>query len=278
MGTIHATKSGLTYHNLAGATLEEVAAYVRLRPVATPGELYLRKQRDPDSNANKDFYSRFPVYKLWRELPGTLRILTMPGLKWQLERRILDWRVKRGLKTQITAVERDHAIFRLALHWMPSEGYKWKKGELQVMDDKSVKSDVAWYEQREVEDVIANTDWKWDGAWLDWNGQLTEAKLFALKTLWPRLGHSLVVTVRGSRQEPTLTRKLASAGGYGPFMAKFLGVDPRQVGEDGYLSGHARFWQVTVMKKGKAVEHGLRFINGIRIDQLLNGKPARPVS
>lgn len=267
MRTVNTHPSGMTYHTLSGANMEELAAAVRKRASPTAGEMYIRKLReDPATDRNKWICSREPVRRLWSEIPGELRVLTLPGLHWKLEKSLLKTRRNLGLKTQFTAAERDQSIFRVSINGMPR--YK----ELSLVDTKTVRSEVAWYECCEVEDLIARTNWKWTAAWLDWNGPLSLKGVEAIKQLWPRLSHSLVLTFMVARYSGEVKSLRDKAGGWGPAVANLIGLPRERVHETRYQSGAGSmtFAQVTAIKPNVKTEivRVCRYVNGIKLEEL----------
>ena len=234
------SRNGLSYHSLSNAPLEEVAAAVRLRSEPTPGEAFIKKIRNnPEADRIKAYYSRSPVFHLYGDFPDTLRILTMPGLKWRFERGLVKYRLKHGLATQITSVECDPAIYRAALAWMPG-------AELSVRDNCTVVSDIAWFEYAYVEDVIERGPLPLDGAWLDFNGPLNLRRLEAIWGLWQQVTHSIVVTFLAARTPPEITTEFRRWGGWYHLFKNLLGV-PVEVSP--YLQ-HNIMVQITARKGG----------------------------
>lgn len=232
---------GFTFHKLTNASLEEVAAAVRLRREATPGEAFIQKLHNhPEAERVKAFYSRGPVMSLYHEFPGTLRILTLPGLKWIFERRLLKWRSKNLLETQITAVESDPAIYRAALAWMPGT-------ELSVRDSNTVISNVAWYEHTTFEELIERGPLSIDGAWLDFNGPLSMRKLEAIWALWQQVADSIVVTFLTARAPRDITAQYIRRGGWGGIFQSLLGL-PKEKVEVSYYLQHNWMCQIAILK------------------------------
>jgi hypothetical protein len=206
---IQSTKHGFTFHDLASAPYEELAAVVRLRTEPTPGQAFAAKihSGDPAGKIEKN-RARRQVFHLYSRYPKPLRLLTLPGIKWNFERGILDHR-RWGRPTSFVAAECDPAIYRASLAFMPRDS----KGMAQVDTEKlTFKSDVVkWYECGPVENLILRTNERFTGAWLDFNGQLNEGRIAAVAELWKRVSDSMVVTFLGSRYDSTVERMLARA-------------------------------------------------------------------
>lgn len=231
--------------------VEAAAAIMKRRSEATPGEMYIKKLlENPEADVRKWLYSRSPVFELWKDLPGTIKLLTLPGHDWKLEYKLDKYRYKHGLKVQFTGVENDPAIWQISLTNRP----------------KSVKS----FEFLDVEEFIADSSDRYTAAWLDWNGPLSTTKLEAVYLLWPRLSHSLIVTFMASRYPVPVRKMYNKAGSWGAMLADYLKIPRDSVAEVKYSQGTGMgFYQLTALKSGKAQEtKTCRYINGIKLEEL----------
>lgn len=217
---------------------------------ATPGEMYLRKLRDdPGTDKTKWLFSRDPVFQLWKDLPGELRVLTMPGLHWKFEEKLLSYRMMHRGTTHFTAVENDRIIFRM-----------WDSHHRRGSNCECV--DVEFY--------VEATNTKFTAAWLDWNGPLTTTKVECIRQLWPRLSHSLVLTFMAARYDGISKAMRDKAGGWGEMIAQTLRIPRSHVHQAKYIS-HPKlvFYQVTATKSKIAVPTPCRYINGIKLEDLV---------
>lgn len=220
-----------------------------MRQVKTAGEMYIRKTKeDPQAETIKWLYSRNPVFQLWKDLPGNIRVLTLPGLEWKLEYKLAKYR--RG-RVHVTAVEKDRSTFDIAMPLMPK-----------------AKLCPVLYEHMTVEQLVAETSWAWTAAWLDFSGHLTTTKVECLRQLWPRLSHSLIVTFLAARADGRITKWREKAGGWAPMIAHEIGASTDRASQSNYHNGTNNLIQVTVVKSGKPPEPPVRYINGIKLEEL----------
>lgn len=165
-------------------TDDEHATHVLRRKKESSGVAYARHMMQKRSYPHKDrarsrVLSQFSITN-W---PEPLSILTMPGLRWQFERQLLN--IRPDLQTTIQCVENDPAIFRASKFFMPgemrteaSEGYglSFKCSEL-----------IDGYHCIDVEQFIYEAELDdYNAAWLDFTGPLTEARLRCLRRFWQR--------------------------------------------------------------------------------------------
>jgi hypothetical protein len=191
---IHATKQGCTFHDDLTAPLDELAARVRLRAKPSSGQLFSRKVAWSAKDSPKHAARRAALECLVH-IERPIHVLTLPGLYWQGEKWLANARERVFRKTSFRSAENDPAIFRAAMAYLPRDGQP-----ISFRDERTVRAGrIDWFECIDVEKMILRDDAEYDAAWLDFTGTITDLKIVALKSLWPRINHSLVVTFLGAR-------------------------------------------------------------------------------
>ncbi len=193
----------LVGRGFAARSTAALAGHLRLHSrVRRPGHRFAQTVafREMKSAAREVIYKRIAACKNYRR---DFLMLTMPGLRWEFEHELL--RRRRPGFTRFIAIERDEAIYRSALRYMP--GYKLgfdltaHTGEHGVGAATAVVSTpiVRHYIRTEFEHyAYRKTPKAVDAAWLDFNGQLTERRIAAIANLWPSVkGHLFLTFLNG---------------------------------------------------------------------------------
>lgn len=191
---IHATKQGCTFHDDISAPIDELAARVRLRAKPSSGQMFSRKMAWAAPHSPKHL-ARRAVLEPLVHIERPIHVLTLPGMFWQAEKWLSNARTNAFRKTSFRCAENDPAIFRAALAYLPRDG-----AAISFRDERTVQAGrIDWFECIDVEKMILRDDASYDAAWLDFTGTITDLKIAAIKSLWPRIGHSLAVTFLGAR-------------------------------------------------------------------------------
>jgi len=209
-----------TYKPIHKCSLEELATIQRVSP--SGGVLFSQKER----RAQKDI-ARKMVLDLFTldNRKESLKILTMPSLDWRFEQKLLgkregDWFNKSGpSNTQITSCENDRYIFYSASQKIP--GISTPNSLITInrapsFAEQSIKTKfVDSFYLANVDDLMAETDQKWDAVWLDYTGPLSVSRLKIISDFYHRcVRETLVVTALKARWSRSVSRTIESHGGY----------------------------------------------------------------
>ncbi len=201
----------------------------------------------------------------------SLRVLSMPGLDWRFENKLLgrregDWaRSKIGpARTRLTCVESDRAIYQGAVTRMPGMARHWKMHAWRTANDAiRMEAPPAWAECSisnrwvdrfhfaNVDDLMAGlpSDTTLDAAWLDYTGPMTVKRLAIIARFYElhiRPGGALAITVLRGRQKPKDVRAMDAAGGHTEWL---LGALPGHLVHDiGYSDTGSHMQQLCVVK------------------------------
>jgi hypothetical protein len=163
-----------------------------------------------------------------------LNMLTMPGVHWRFERKLLGsrepgWMQKASpRRTHFTGVENDRAIYFAAATQMPGLTTPHalvkpvKRGRFPFAE-MAIKSRYAAYFFANVDDFLRHTWQKaeyrersgWDAAWLDYTGPLNLERLASLTHFYNNyVREVLIVTVLKARWNRETSVALEKAGGH----------------------------------------------------------------
>lgn len=219
------------YKPLYRCDVEELAAVQQVRP--SGGVLFAR---NPDRE-QKDAARQLILNLFARDAhPGHLSILTMPGLNWRFERKLLgkregDWyRLAGPGATRITAVENDRFVYYSATHQMP--GLHTRNGVAahlrpEPFAERTVKTKfIDAFHFANVDDLMAETTETWDAAWLDYTGPLTVERLKLIVRFFARsVRGTLIVTSLKARYNKETSIAIERAGGHSEWLRKHLRGD-----------------------------------------------------
>lgn len=205
-------------------TIDELAGRTFGLRVPTPGMNYARKvdftEKEKARHAVLQLFTKDQWYK-------GLSLLTMPGIHWHFERQLLLMRErrkralgdggKRPERTYIAAIERDEAIYRASLNWMP--GAKHSLAQLPATPDNPLcvrTYAIARYHRISFEDFVAAPWTKpHDAAWLDFNGPITSQRLEKIVRFWrDRIRWRLVLTWMNARYDAEAIKQIGEVGGH----------------------------------------------------------------
>lgn len=193
----------------------------------------MREANRPEKDAARESVLRL----LTVERFPNLKILTLPASEWRFERALLSMRGEpddRGpSRTLIHAIERDIAVYRAACHNIPTAssalrpGHTVRTPECPPFASANVQTAKigAFYCCR-FEDFASDDNERpgcFTAAWLDFNGQLTQARLNAIERFWSRqLRSLLVVTLLELHQSEWMRGRIQSHGGTEGLLAATL--------------------------------------------------------
>lgn len=217
-----------TYKPLSRCNIEELAAIQQVRP--SGGVLFAR---NPDRE-QKDAARQHIIDLFTGDAhPEPLSILTMPGLDWRFERKLLgkregDWMRKAGpQRTRITAIENDRFIYYSAAHKMPGTDTKRPLVvhlEREPFAERTIKTKfVSKFHFANVDDLMAETTEQWDAAWLDYTGPLTVERMRLISQFYERsVRQTLVLTVLKARYNRDTSNAIERAGNHSEWVRKHL--------------------------------------------------------
>lgn len=216
------------YKRLRDCNIEELAAIQQVRP--SGGIMFAR---NPDRQHKDEARQKILDLFLPDQHPEPLKILTMPGLDWRFERKLLgkregDWmRKEKPQRTHITACENDRFIYYSAVHKIP--GLHTRRALTAMRDpapfaEQSVGTKfVHRFHFANVDDLMAESDDSWDAVWLDYIGPLTIERLRLISQFFDAsVRKTLIITALKARYNKATSQAIQSAGGYFEWLRKHL--------------------------------------------------------
>lgn len=209
-----------TYKPLARCDIEELAAMQHIRP--SGGMLFARNpDRDAKDAARQKILELFTPDK-W---PRHLRILTMPGLDWRFERKLLgkregDWMRKAGpSRTGVTSIENDRYIYYSAVTTMPGLNTRRALTRFLVPDSFAERTTrtkfIDEFHFANVDDLMRETTKTWDAVWLDYTGPLSIERMRLIERFFHQSVRStLIVTALKARYNKETSIAVERAGGH----------------------------------------------------------------
>lgn len=211
--------------------MEELAAHQR-GTQARSGVLFARNtDREQKDDARQRILDLFDP-SVW---PRNLSILTMPGLDWRFERKLLGSRevgwmrkFERPKRTFITSIENDRAIYYSAVAEMP--GGETLNPLTKICNppsfaEQSVKTKFirGQFFFANVDDLMRETAWEFDAVWLDYTGPMSKDRMRLIEQFYHRsVRHTLVVTVLKARWNRETSAAIKRAGGHSEWLRKHL--------------------------------------------------------
>lgn len=211
---------------LSALSYGELAEHLREHPRARSGGVAFAQERE---RPNKDV-ARADVLRAFspRYFVKGLSILTMPGLYWTFERELLQMREANRMRrrrapgrTFIASLESDEAIYRASFKFMPGKEGDARGHGIAVLPaypgaTTTVRTPmIQRYHRCTFEDYVDNMQPSehFDGAWLDFTGQLTERRVSSIQRFWINHCRScLVVTGLNGRTSAEITEEVKRAG------------------------------------------------------------------
>ncbi|MDE2107368.1 MAG: hypothetical protein KGL39_59785 [Patescibacteria group bacterium] len=218
-----------SYKPLYRCDIEELAAIQITRP--SGGMLFARNPDRQEKDHARQLIIDLFVRDAW---PSTLRILTMPGLDWRFERKLLGKREGNWMAhlahpqhTVITSIENDRFIYYSAAHQMP--GLHTRRALTKIIPAPSYAERtistrfIKHFHFANVDDLMRETDQAWDAAWLDYTGPLTVERLHLIAGFFERSVRStLIVTALKARWNRATSDAIERAGGHSAWLTKHL--------------------------------------------------------
>lgn len=209
--------------------MEELAAH-QVSAQARSGVAFARNADGEEKQAARQRVLDLFSLHQW---PSRLHFLTMPGVQWRFERRLLGLREVGWLRkpkpstTYFTSCESDRSVFHAAVAQMPglhTTNSKLKRVKPFPFAEMGVKTRYATLFFANVDDFMA-AEWNdgWDAAWLDYTGPLNVERLALIKRFYlSHVRHVLIVTSLKSRYSSSTIRAIHQAGGHSEWMRHSL--------------------------------------------------------
>ena len=224
---------------LSQCGMEEIAIH-QLTARPTGGILFARATE----RGHKDEARRYLVDLLGdTERFPKLKVLSMPGLDWRFETKLLgrregDWAMSKRnpQRTTLTCIENDRAIYQGAVTRMPGMARHWKHHQWRTTNDAiRMETPPDWaecsisnrwvdrYHFANVDDLMAGLprDTTFDAAWLDYTGVMTVRRLQIVQRFYQhhiRSGGVLAITALKARWSTPTVRAMDAAGGYSEWL------------------------------------------------------------
>jgi len=158
--------------------------------------------------------------------PGHLHMLTMPGVQWRFERKLLamrhpGWtRSPSPWRTYFTSTENDRAIFFAAVAEMPglhTPQSSLKRIKNYPFAEMGVRTRFASLFFANIDDLMAQTSWSegWHAVWLDYSGPLSVERLAIIRQFYrDYIKGILIITALKGRWNQATNQAIHQAGGY----------------------------------------------------------------
>ncbi len=157
----------------------------------------------------------------------------MPGLDWRFERKLLgrregNWMRKRGPeRTYFTCVENDRAIYYASVAQIP--GIDTHGARITILQppkfaEYGLKTKfIGGHFFANVDDLMRQTRWTFDAAWLDYTGPMSVERLKLIENFYQRcVYHILIVTVLRARWAQPALNAIEKAGGHSEWLHAHL--------------------------------------------------------
>jgi hypothetical protein len=218
-----------TYKPLSRLNMEELA--MRQRSIKASGGIEFARttERDQKDAARQQIIDMFSL-SVW---PGRLRMLTMPGLDWRFERKLLgrregNWMHKRAPeRTYFTCVENDRALYYASVAKIP--GVDTRGAKLTILQppkfaEYGLKTKfIGGYFFANMDDLMRSTGWTFDAAWLDYTGPMSVERLKLIESFYQRSVYNiLIVTVLRARWTQAAVEAIERAGGHSEWLHAHL--------------------------------------------------------
>lgn len=253
------------YRPLSRCGIEELAVH---QITATPsgGVLFARKTERGEKDE-----ARRHIIDLLGDVQAfpTLSVLTLPGLDWKFERKLLgrregDWfRGDAPVRTTLTGIESDRSIYHAAIMAMPGMR-TWKPSSRGMKNPPIVVHPSTSFAERavsnpwvdrfffgNVDDLMRIDDRVFDAAWLDYTGPMSIERLAIVRKFFDnRVRSVLVVTALRARWNRETSDAIAKAGGHSPWFLRAVGGEVLH--DIDYQDGASPMAQIAVLKARSA--------------------------
>lgn len=181
----------IPYKALSRCGIEELAAQQQMneRRRMTGGVMFARKE----DTSQKDEARNAILALLTKEvMPGRLSVLTLPGLHWSFETRLMKqrdpyWRCQQDISnTRFTCVENDRFVYYSSATKMPgNRGTVVRSLERPRYAELSMGNGIVdRYVFANVDDLMQDRAECFDVAWLDYTGPLSVARMKIIERFW----------------------------------------------------------------------------------------------
>lgn len=162
-------------------------------------------------------------------MPGCISLLTMPGIDWHFEGKLLklrepNWRHEPMTQTlRLTCVENDRLVYYSATTRMPGKHTLMRVLDRPGYAERSMGNGIIdRYEFANVDDLMQSGE-TFDFAWLDYTGPLSVKRMAIIEAFWrSRVRHTLVVTSLKARWNRETSDTIARHGGPMDWMRRRL--------------------------------------------------------
>ena len=219
----------MSYRRLSKCGMEELAA--RQQSIKPSGGIRFARCVD---RMEKD-KARLLILDLLslRNWQDHLHVLTMPGIYWRFERKLLGKREGNWLHvlavpkhTRFTAVENDRAIFYGGVTKMP--GIDTPKPLVKILKPPSfaehaVQTRYGTFYFANIDDLMQEGTEVYDAAWLDYMGPMSVERLGIIARFYQtRVRRTLIVTALAARENKQASVAADAAGGYFEWLEEHL--------------------------------------------------------
>lgn len=235
MGNFLTLEQITQYKRLSECNIEELAAEQAARErrnaQLTSGVAFARKDNQETEESRKGRARGVVLDLLGKTNFPELKILTLPGIKWKFETRLLfkregaNWRHhKMAHNTKITACENDRYVYYSAAPTMPRG--RGERGVLRQLPgngftERSLMNDWVTYHFCNVDDYMRAHDGavKFDFVWLDYTGPMTMERRVLVSRFFERcVRSSMVVTSLRARWNSDTSLSITKSGGLSQWM------------------------------------------------------------
>jgi hypothetical protein len=250
---------------LSRCGLEELAVH-QITAMPSGGVLFARKKE----RGEKDEARRHIVDLLGDvEAFPTLSMLTLPGLDWKFENKLLGRREGNWAgedrsgpaRTEFTCIENDRSIYHAAITQMPGMKH-WKRSRptnppIKVhastpFAERAISN--PWIERfyfGNVDDLMRDDERVFDAAWLDYTGPLTCDRLTLIRRFFEsRVRRVLVVTALRARWSRETSDAITRAGGHSSWFLR--GMQAEVLHDINYQDGPSPMAQIAIVKASRS--------------------------
>lgn len=242
------------YKPLARCGIEELAMY-QISAKPSGGIMFARKQEHEQKDA-----ARAEIVRLFApngRFAKKLHILTMPGVDWKFERKLLAkregnwWMRAEPQRTRFACIENDRAIYHAAVTRLPGLNTPQCRTEVlpgTTFAERCVRTRwVRRFYFGNVDDLMRDPSQQFDAAWLDYTGPLTTERLALIKRFYKdNVRAALIVTALRARWNRQTSDAIDRAGGHSTWFTKAI---PGAVLHDiEYQDGASPMAQIAVHK------------------------------
>ncbi len=193
------------YKPLYRCNIEELAAIQHSRP--SGGMLFARNPEREAKDAARRQILNLLTFDAW---PGSLRILTMPGLDWRFERKLLGKREGDWAATTMPGLNTKRALTRI----VPAPTFA----------ERTIKTKfIQNFHFANVDDLMRESTERWDAVWLDYTGPLSKERLKLIAEFYASSVRGiLIVTSLKARWNRETSDAIARCGGHSEWLQKHL--------------------------------------------------------